>query len=152
MNCCENKHLSICQFASYMKTIDYRPAILCFIIAFILTVYGFENPASCREKSIIIIEVKENQGIRDISKKYFDDPDRWEDILRANDLKSPDEIKPGMLLRIPAGVFLSGKARTGGFTKTNTEGNHGRCKNLCSNNHCQSDTTKRYRSCKEEIR
>ena len=96
-------------FTSHMKTIDYRPAILCFIIAFILTAYGFENPASCREKSIIIIEVKENQGIRDISKKYFDDPDRWEDILRANDLKSPDEIKPGMLLRIPAGVFFQAK-------------------------------------------
>ncbi len=92
-----------------MKIIDCRPAILCFIIAFILTAYGFENPASCREKSIIIIEVKENQGIRDISKKYFDDPDRWEDILRANDLKSPDEIKPGMLLRIPAGVFFQAK-------------------------------------------
>jgi len=92
-----------------MNIIDYKPALICFIIAFILTGYGFENPASCREKSIIIIEVRENQGIRDISRKYFNDPDRWEDVLRANDLKSPDEIKPGMLLRIPAGVFFQAK-------------------------------------------
>ncbi|MEA3477892.1 MAG: FecR domain-containing protein, partial [Bacteroidota bacterium] len=60
-------------------------------------------------KSIITIKVKENQGIRDLSRKYLDDPDRWEDVLRANDLKSPDEVKPGMLLRIPVGEVFQAK-------------------------------------------
>ena len=110
MNCCENKRLSICQFASHMKIIDYKPALICFIACFLLTGYGLVNPADCMGESIITVRVKENQGIRDISRKYLDDPNRWEDVLRANDLKSPDEVKPGMLLRIPAGGGFSGKA------------------------------------------
>lgn len=92
-----------------MKTINYRPALICFITCILLTGYGFVNSADCMGKSIITIRVKENQGIRDISRKYLDDPNRWEDVLRANDLKSPDEIKPGMLLRIPAGEVFQAK-------------------------------------------
>jgi hypothetical protein len=92
-----------------MKTIDYRPAFICFIACLLLAVYGLVDPADCVEKSIITIKVKENQGIRDISRKYLDDPNRWEDVLRANDLKSPDEIKPRMLLRIPVGEVFQAK-------------------------------------------
>ena len=92
-----------------MKTIDYRPALICFIACFLFTGYGLLNPAGCMGKSIITIRVKENQGIRDISKKYLDDPNRWEDVLRANDLKSPDEIKPRMLLHIPVGEVFQAK-------------------------------------------
>jgi len=89
-----------------MKTIDYRPAFIRFIAYFLLIGYGFVNPADCIGKNIITIKVKENQGIRDISRRYLDDPDRWEDVLRANNLKSPDEIKPRMILRIPVGRFF----------------------------------------------
>jgi len=92
-----------------MKTIDYRPALICFIACFLLTGYGLVNPSDCMGKNIITIRVKENQGIRDISRKYLDDPNRWEDVLRANDLKSPDEIKPQMLLRIPVGEVFQSK-------------------------------------------
>jgi len=92
-----------------MKTIDYKPTLICFIACFLLSGYGFVNSADCMVKSIITIRVKENQGIRDISRKYLDDPNRWEDVLRANDLKSPDEIKPGMLLRIPVGEVFQAK-------------------------------------------
>jgi len=92
-----------------MKTIDYRPALICFIVCFFLTGYGRVNPADCMGKSIITIKVKQNQGIRDISRKYLDDPNRWEDVLRANGLKSPDEIKPGMMLRIPVGEVNQAK-------------------------------------------
>ncbi|MBW2607495.1 MAG: FecR domain-containing protein [Deltaproteobacteria bacterium] len=94
-----------------MKTINYRPALICFIACFLLAGYGLVNPADCMGKGIITIKVKENQGIRDISRKYLDDPNRWEDVLRANDLKSPDEVKPGMLLRIPAGEVFQAKRK-----------------------------------------
>jgi len=92
-----------------MKTIDYRLALICFIACFLFTGHGLLNPTDCKGKSIITIRVKENQGIRDISRKYLDDPNRWEDVLRANDLKSPDEIKPRMLLRIPVGDVFQAK-------------------------------------------
>ena len=92
-----------------MKTIDYRPAFICFVACFILAGYGLVNPADCIAKKIITIKVKENQGIRDISRKYLDDPNRWEDVLRANNLNSPDEIKPRMMLRIPVGEVFQAK-------------------------------------------
>ncbi|MBT8359020.1 MAG: LysM peptidoglycan-binding domain-containing protein [Desulfobacterales bacterium] len=92
-----------------MKTIDYRPAIIRFIAYFLLISYGLVNPADCIGKKIITIKVKENQGIRDISRRYLDDPNRWEDVLRANNLKSPDEIKPRMILRIPVGEVFQAK-------------------------------------------
>jgi hypothetical protein len=92
-----------------MKIIDYRPAFICIITCFLLTGYSLANPADCMGKNIITIKVKDNQGIRDISRKYLDDPNRWEDILRANDLDSPDEIKPHMLLRIPVGEVFQAK-------------------------------------------
>jgi len=49
----------------------------------------------------ITINVLENQSIRDISKKYLNDPDLWTDILTANHLTSAHEIKPGIQLIIP---------------------------------------------------
>ena len=92
-----------------MKTIDYRPAFICFMAYFLLIGYGLVNPADCIGKNIITIKVKENQGIRDISRRYLDDPNRWEDVLRANNLNSPDEIKPRMILRIPVGEVFQAK-------------------------------------------
>lgn len=52
-------------------------------------------------KDVVVIQVKENQNIRDIANDYIGDPDGWVDILRANHLTSPHEIRPGMILTIP---------------------------------------------------
>jgi len=49
----------------------------------------------------LVVTVQKNENIRDIAKKYLNNPDLWEDILRANNLKKPDEIKPGLSLHIP---------------------------------------------------
>ncbi|MDY6792883.1 MAG: FecR domain-containing protein [Thermodesulfobacteriota bacterium] len=92
-----------------MKSIDYGPALVCFIAYILFTGYSFVTPTDCTGKSIVTIRVKENQGIRDISEKYLDDPDRWEDVLRANKIQSPDEVKPGMLLHIPTGKVFQAK-------------------------------------------
>jgi len=49
----------------------------------------------------ITITVKENQTIRSIADEYLGDSNLWEDILRANKLSSPADIKKGLKLVIP---------------------------------------------------
>ena len=57
-------------------------------------------------QDVITVKVEENQSVRQISEKYLGDPNLWEDILRANNLKSAVEVKPGMTLRIPAKLIM----------------------------------------------
>ncbi len=47
------------------------------------------------------VVIKEGMTMRDISKQYLGNPDLWEDILRANSLKSIGDVKPGMTIYIP---------------------------------------------------
>jgi len=69
---------------------------------FVLFVFGIlETGLSRDDHKIIKVKVSENQSIRDISKKYLNTPDLWEDILRANKINAAHDIKPGMILRIP---------------------------------------------------
>ena len=49
----------------------------------------------------ITLIVKENQSIRNIANEFLGDSNLWEDILRANKLNSPAQIKPGLKLVIP---------------------------------------------------
>ncbi len=49
----------------------------------------------------VTVTVQPNQSIRAIAQEYLGDPNLWEDILRANDLTSPDQARPGVQLIIP---------------------------------------------------
>ena len=53
----------------------------------------------------ITITVIENETIRKIANKYLNDSNLWEDILRANKLSSPADIKPGTKLFIPVALI-----------------------------------------------
>lgn len=69
---------------------------------FIVFVFGISETGIARDdRKIINVKVQANQSIRDISKKYLNTPDLWEDILRANKISAVHDIKPGMMLRIP---------------------------------------------------
>lgn len=48
------------------------------------------------------IRVEQGQSLRDIAEAHLGDPDLWAEILRANGLTSPAEIRPGMELIVPA--------------------------------------------------
>jgi hypothetical protein len=48
------------------------------------------------------IRVQDGQSLRDIAYKYLGDPDLWTEILRANNLASVTDVRPGMELLIPA--------------------------------------------------
>jgi hypothetical protein len=85
-----------------MNIIYYRPVLIYFIASLILSLCGLLYPTKSYGSEVITVKVKENQNIRDIAKEYLHDPDQWENILRANNLKSPHEVQPGMSLIIPA--------------------------------------------------
>ncbi|OQY53915.1 MAG: hypothetical protein B6245_22155 [Desulfobacteraceae bacterium 4572_88] len=90
-----------------MHAIHYNIVRSCFIAGLI---FFLHNPVCSAQKqaetaskstAVLTISVEEDQNIRDISAKYLQNPDLWEDILRANGLKKPDEIRAGMPLSIP---------------------------------------------------
>lgn len=81
------------------------------ILAFLTAIFIFSwSMAEGQEKIVktplITIRVQEGQNIRDISQKHLSNPDLWEDILYANRLKTPDQIRAGMILRIPAQAII----------------------------------------------
>lgn len=49
----------------------------------------------------LTVTVGQNQSVRVLSEEYLGNPDLWEDILRANGLASPHEVRPGMPIKIP---------------------------------------------------
>lgn len=81
-----------------------RRAIL--MAGLMIFLYPFLSPAYGQDDDVVYVRVEENQSIREISEKYLLNPDRWEDILKANHLKSPHEVKAGMVLVLPVGVIL----------------------------------------------
>lgn len=53
------------------------------------------------QEDVITIKVKVGETIRQISTDYLGDPDLWQAILIANDLKTAADLKPGMTIKIP---------------------------------------------------
>lgn len=48
------------------------------------------------------VQLENGQSLRDLAREYLGDPDLWTEILRANDLASITDVRPGMELVIPA--------------------------------------------------
>jgi len=53
------------------------------------------------------VRVQDGQSLRDIAQAELGDPDLWTEILRANELRSPADVRPGMELVIPAGAIAA---------------------------------------------
>lgn len=69
-----------------------------YYIVLSLVLFAFTLHA---QQSVLKVTVKEKQTIRDVAKEYLNDPDLWEEILKGNKLKSPSDVKTGMVLTIP---------------------------------------------------
>ncbi len=75
--------------------------LLIVFTGLIFAIFCFQAASAQKKKKEIVIKVAANQNIRDIAKKYLDNPDLWVDILRANNISSAAELKAGMTLKIP---------------------------------------------------
>jgi hypothetical protein len=68
----------------------------CFflVILFFSPVFGEQGPGRT-------VVVKEGQNVRDLAQEYLGDPNLWMEILRANEMKSPADIRPQMTIKLP---------------------------------------------------
>jgi hypothetical protein len=53
------------------------------------------------------VRVQEGQSLRDIAQEYLGDPNLWTEILRANQLASITDVRPGIELVIPTGAVAA---------------------------------------------
>lgn len=81
----------------------------CFFHFFILFCFLITSIAYGKENNATVI-ISKGQSIRDLAKTWLNDPDLWMDILRANNLESAHEVRPGMKLMIPVKMILRTRA------------------------------------------
>jgi ferric-dicitrate binding protein FerR (iron transport regulator) len=78
--------------------------ILCYLSGIVaLRILTPDLFAQAEEVKTVI--VREGQGPRDIARETLGEPDLWGEILKANQLNSPSDLKPGMKLVIPSGAI-----------------------------------------------
>ncbi len=58
-------------------------------------------PAAYAATGTVQAKLREGQSLRELAQQYLGDPDLWTAILRANDLSSITDAKPGVTLVIP---------------------------------------------------
>jgi hypothetical protein len=82
-------------------------------VGLLLTAFAFitPQPASAATDGIVRVTLKEGQSLRDLALHHLGDPNLWTEILKASDLASVADAKPGVELRIPVTqVSRAGKA------------------------------------------
>ncbi len=47
------------------------------------------------------VKVKKGESLWVISNKYLKDPAKWRELLKYNNIKNPNKIRPGLILRVP---------------------------------------------------
>ena len=72
-----------------------RGLLLGLFLAVAPMVGGQPNAAEVR------IVVQDGQSLRDIAQEQLGDPDLWTEVLKANGLTSPADVRAGMELLIP---------------------------------------------------
>ncbi len=69
-----------------------------FLSAFLGIILIMSSGESLAQTTVIVTK---DQSIREIARQYLGDPDLWEEILRSNNLASPDKVVEGVKLIIP---------------------------------------------------
>ncbi len=70
------------------------------IIVFMIFAVGLALPLGA-QKDFTEITVAKGETLSVIAKKHLDDPKRWRELLKYNNVPKPDLIFPGMKLKIP---------------------------------------------------
>jgi hypothetical protein len=72
------------------------------LLAFLLS-----TQTSAQSQGDIQVTIESNESLRSLAAEYLGEPNDWEVILYYNGLKSPDELKTGRRLWIPAQTYKS---------------------------------------------
>jgi hypothetical protein len=97
------KHQRIKAASGFGKQIRYNHRLaafirwknFCFLICIILNF-----PLFAQTPNLQLVTVQPGQSVRQLAEKYFGDANLWEEILKQNQLRAANEIKPGMQLKI----------------------------------------------------
>ncbi|EXJ13942.1 FecR domain-containing protein [Imhoffiella purpurea] len=69
-------------------------------VRFILVLGSLSGPLALADASIGAV-LEPGQSLRELAAEHLGDPDAWPEILRANRLDSPHQVRPGMRLVLP---------------------------------------------------
>lgn len=75
-----------------------------FFIFLLLNYFPIHSESAQFPKDGITIIVEKGQTLSVISKTYLDDPRKWKELLKSNQIANPNLILPGMKLWIPASL------------------------------------------------
>lgn len=76
------------------------------ILSLVILMAGIGVPgASAQVEDVKTVIVREGQGPRELAQEVLGEPDLWNEILKANQLSAPSDLRPGMKLVIPAGLI-----------------------------------------------
>lgn len=53
------------------------------------------------QKDFIEVEIKKGDTLTVIARRYLDDPRKWRELLRYNNIPKPNLILPGLILKVP---------------------------------------------------
>ena len=74
---------------------------------FAATLCALAGPLSGAEApQVLTLTLDRGTSLRELAKRYLEDPDAWPQILHASGLSSVDQLRPGVELRIPVGASL----------------------------------------------
>jgi hypothetical protein len=76
-----------------------------FFLLAILSLRILAPAVFAQGEEIRTVIVKQGQGPRDLAQETLGDPNLWDEILKANQLKSASDLAPGMKLAIPVGAI-----------------------------------------------
>jgi len=78
-----------------------------FLLSATLCVVALFQFLSAAEPEVIKVKLEDDETLRTLAKKYFNEPNDWEVILFYNGFKSPNDVNSGVTLTIPIGLYWS---------------------------------------------
>ncbi|TGL72081.1 FecR domain-containing protein [Leptospira kmetyi] len=83
-----------------MNLLPLRTVAYILVLSFIFSL-GAQQAAVSEEKSLEEYKVKKNDSLTKIAKEVLNDPGKWKEFLKYNQIQNPSLIKEGMVLKVP---------------------------------------------------
>ncbi|TGL95172.1 LysM peptidoglycan-binding domain-containing protein [Leptospira barantonii] len=82
-----------------MNLLPLRTLVYILVLSFVFSLVA--QNAVTDEKSLEEYKVKKNDSLTKIAKEVLNDPGKWKEFLKYNQIQNPSLIKEGMVLKVP---------------------------------------------------
>src|SRR6476661_3395360 len=79
------------------------PIAVGLLLAFMITIGSVKAQTS----QLVEVHLGSSQTIRQIAEEFLGNPDLWPEILKASNLSSVADLKPGITLTVPVDVIAA---------------------------------------------